>query len=354
MMRSIFLLALLPLLLVTPLTAEDPPAPGRSTLEMDGMRYELLVPSRKQAEDGYSLLVIMHGMGGKAVNMVASGRELLDLGFVTVAPKSPGTGWTDPDLPSVRKIAAKVIAQFDVPHHRRHACGFSNGGWKLGPVAFDAKLRVRTATYIAAGYSGGKPPRSAKKEMGILALAGAQDGNRGAAQATVSALEKKVKFADCRIQPNLGHAFPRELVPYWTWVMEVMEGRFTAGDQRSYEWATDLATARRDMETRKVGGFAYIWSSKADEKETALTKLYQNEALFGRIAGFFGRQLVALKLEKKDAAELIVEAKVKATPAIVVFKRGGAKVAKVLTGKTSTSKVASAFRSVAKNRKMPD
>ena len=120
-----------------------------------------------------------------------------------------------------------------------------------------------------------------------------------------TALEKKVKFVDCRIQPNLGHAFPRDLVPYWTWVMEVMEGRFTAGDQRSFEWAADLPTARREMESKKVGGFAYIWSSDADEKETALTRLYQNEALFGRVAGFFGRQLVAVKLEKKDAADLI-------------------------------------------------
>jgi len=356
MIRLLCGLAVLPLLLVTllPVSAEDPPGPGRSTHEMDGIRYELLVPTLEQGKDGYSLLVMLHGNGGKAVNMVESGRPLLDRGFVTVAPKSTALGWTTADVAVARKIAAKVIAQFGIEKHRRHACGFSNGGWNLAPLAFDEKLRFRTATWMAAGYNGGKPPRHAKKEMGCLALAGEQDGNRGAAEKTVGLLQKKVKFVDCRLQPDLDHAYPRKLEPYWHYVMEVMEGRFTAGDQRTYDWVESLDAARREMAAKKVGGFVYVWSSEADEKETALTKRYQNEALFGRAAGFFGRQLIAVKLEQKDAADLIAEAKVKTTPAIVVFKRGGAKVSKVITGKTSTSKVAKAFRSVARDRKLPD
>jgi poly(3-hydroxybutyrate) depolymerase len=355
MRRSLLVLAALPLILTAPTTAEDRYGPGRSTHEMDGIRYELLVPSNEQAKDGYALLVILHGSGGTATGMVGTGQPLMDLGFVTCAPKSTGPrSWSAPDLEVVRKIASHLIEMYGVEPHRRHAAGFSNGGWHLAPVAFDEKLRFRTATWIAAGFNGGKPPRHAKKEMGCLALAGAQDGNRGAAEGTVKLLEDKVRFVDCRIQPNLGHAFPRELVPYWQYVMEVMEGRFTPGDQRSYEWASDLGTARKRMADEKLGGFAYVWSSEADEKETELTRAYQNEALFDRITGFFGRQLVAVKLEKGEAADLIEEARIKATPAIVVFKRGGAKVAKVLTGKLKPRKLASALRSVARVRKLPD
>ncbi len=86
MRRTLLALAALPLLLTVPTRAEDPPSPGRSTHHHGGLRYEMLVPTTEQAKGGYSLLVLLHGNRGKAVNMVASGRPLLELGFVTVAP----------------------------------------------------------------------------------------------------------------------------------------------------------------------------------------------------------------------------------------------------------------------------
>jgi predicted esterase len=333
--------------------AQEKYAPGRSTQHLDGLRYELLVPTEEQGKDGYSLLIILHGMGGTATGMVGIGQEALPRGLITCAPKSTGPGWSAPDIKVVKKIAKHLVDMYGVAPHRRHAAGFSNGGYNLTPLAFDEKLHFVSACWIASSFGGGKPPRWAAKEMACLALVGAEDNARPSAVKIVDQLEGKVKFVDYRVQPGLGHKLPREHVPYWLYVMEVMEGCFTPGRQLSYDWQTDLAAARGEMASKKVGGFAYVYDPEATDKERDLTKAYQNEALFDRVAGFFGRQLIAVKLEKAAAADLIAEAKVKTTPAIVVFKRGGDKTAKVLTGKPSAKKLASALRSVAKVKKLP-
>jgi predicted esterase len=335
--------------------AQDRYPPGRSTQTLGGIRYEMLVPTEAQGKDGYSLLVILHGNGGTATGMVGVGQQdALEQGFITCAPKSTGTGWSLPDIKVVQKITQHLIDMYDVAIHRRHAGGFSNGGYNLVPLAFDEKLHFRTACWIASSFGGGKPPRWAVKEMGCLALVGAEDGACPSAIKIVDQLGKKVKFVDYRVQPGLGHKLPREHIPYWFYVMEVMEGRFTAGRQFSYAWKKDLTAARQEMAEKKIGGFVYIYDPDGDEKERALTKAYQNTVLFDRVAGFFGRQLVPVMLEKSAAADLIAEAKVKSTPAIVVFKRGGEKTAKVLTGKLSAKKLASALRSQAKNKSLPD
>jgi predicted esterase len=334
---------------------DDRPAPGRSTRTMEGLVCEFLVPPEEDAKEngGYSLLIILHGAGGTATGMVACGQRLLEKGFVTCAPKSQGQTWMKPDLDAVKKITRTLIEAFEVSESRRHAAGFSNGGWNLDPIAWDEELHFRTATWIAAGCRNASAPRWAVREMGVLALAGGEDPNRGAAEATVRLLEKKVKFVDCRIQPGLDHKYPRELEPYWHYFMEVLEGRFEPGRQLSYDWVGDLDAARATMEEKRCGGFVYVWSGAAEEEELEQTRILQNEALFGRLTSFYGRQLVAVKLEKEAAAALLAEEKVKATPAVLVYKPGGDRVVKVLSGKIRPVELAKALRSVAKDRSIP-
>jgi hypothetical protein len=286
--------------------------------------------------------------------MVGIGQPMLAKGFVTLAPKSTGPGWTKPDVDTVRSIVEQVIAMFEVPLHRRHCAGFSNGGYNLTPLAFDAKLHFRSACWIASSFQGGKPPRWAKKEMACLGLVGAQDRARASAIKITSTLEKKVKFVDVRVQAGLGHELPREYVPWWFYVCEVMEGRFTPGDQRSYEWTEGLDVARRLMKARNRGGFVYVYDPAAVDKEREATKKVQNEALFDRVTGHYGRQLLAVKLPKEKAAAILAEAKAKETPALIVFRPGGEKIAKVLTGRISTGRAAGAFRAVARNKAPPD
>ena len=353
-MRSVGFAIALVVALVVVSRAETPYPAGSTSQTFDGMTVQIHVPAGDQRFDGgFSLIVVLHGAGGTETGMAGSLRDFVPRGFLIVAPKSKGDTWQATDLDRVHRLVEHVCEAYGISPERRHAVGFSNGGWNLHPIALDEKLRFRTATWIAAGFKGGSVPKTARREMGCLALAGEQDGNRAAAVGTIGALEKKVKWVDCRLEPNLGHAFPTTLVPYLGYFMEVFEGRFEPGHDLSYAWKDDLAAARETMATEKRGGFVYVWSKDADEKERELTRELQHDVFFDRTVRFFADQLIAVKLEKDAAAELIAEEKIRSVPAIVVFEPGGKRVDKILEGKLAAGKLAGALRGVAREKRPP-
>ncbi len=106
-------------------------------------------------------------------------------------------------------------------------------------------------------------PKHAKKEMLALAMAGAEDGNRDAAVKTPSLLEDKVRSAESRVQPGLGHEWPDKLIPYFTWWLGVAEGRFVPGECAAFEWKADAESAVAAAAGTKGGAFVY-WYSASD------------------------------------------------------------------------------------------
>jgi poly(3-hydroxybutyrate) depolymerase len=193
---------------------DAPFPPGTSSQRLEGLACSLVMPEAFDPAKERSMIVILHGAGGTETGMAGSLAHLAADDFVVLAPKSAGQTWAKADLDAVLRIVADLKRRLRIGEGRLHAAGFSNGGWNLDPVAFDEKLRFASACWIAAGYKGGKPPAHAKKGMGVLALAGAEDGNRDAAEKTPDLLEGKVRSAECRIQPGLGHAWPEKLMPY--------------------------------------------------------------------------------------------------------------------------------------------
>ncbi len=350
-----FALVLALIALSTSRASAEPPYPEGSTSQrFEGMKFQIHVPPESaRVEGGLSLLVILQGAGGTETGKAGAGRTFVERGCIICAPKSAGATWAAADLATVRKLTAHLCEAYKVIPARRHAAGFSNGGWNLHGVALDEKLQFRTACWIAAGFRGGGLPRHAKKEMGCLALAGAEDGNRTAAVGTIRVLEKKVKWVDCRLQPDLGHELPTKLWPFYGYFLEVFEGRFEPGYDLSYNWRNDLDEARAEMTKSDIGGFVYLYSKSPDEKERALTKALQHGALMDRTARFFGDQLVAVKLEKEAAATLIEKERIKKFPAIITFKRGGKSASKTLQGKISAGKLASTLRRVARIKRLP-
>lgn len=229
--------------------------------------------------------------------------------------------------------------------------GFSNGGWNLAPLAFDDALRPCSATWIAAGFQGGAVPKWAKEGLGAIALAGSQDGNLDAAQATVPALRDKVRSVEVRVQEGLGHAFPRELAPYLQWWMGVMEGRFTPGDEKSFEWTEDLDAAIASLAGAKKGGvMAYLFAAADAGKPAA--KAFQQVAFFDPEVRFLGAQVKAVKIDAAAHPEAMARLGVKDTPAVVVLDRQG-KVEKVLQGEVKARALAKALRGIAPERTMP-
>jgi hypothetical protein len=272
-------------------------------------------------------------------------------GFVVCAPKSTAATWDTGDIEKVKEIVRHLMATLSVEEGRLHGMGFSNGGWNLAPLVFDEKLRFASACWVAAGYNGGKVPKRARTELGAMALAGSEDGNRGAAEKTVDLLADKVRCVECRLQKGLGHEFPREHLPYYFYWVKVMDGRYEPGIDMSFAWSGDPVAAKADMAARKLGGFFYFHST--DDAGGEEGRRVQHEVFFDPLVRRFGGQLVAVKLDRASHAELFASLDLKTTPAVAVLAPDG-KPKKTFEGKAiKESALAKALREFAPDKSVP-
>jgi predicted esterase len=330
---------------------ETPPFPaGTSSQTLEGLTCSIVMPDAFDVAKEHSMIVVLHGNGGTETGMAGSLAHLAKDDFVVVAPKSKGIGWDAADVDAVRRIVGDLKKRLHVGERRLHACGFSNGGWNLAPVAFDEALRCQSACWVASGYKGGKPPKHAKKEMGVIALAGGDDPNKDAAEATPKLLADKVRTAESRIQPGIGHAWPDKLVPYYSWWLLVQEGRFTPGACAAFEWKESAQAAVDAGVAAKTGAFVWWYSSAAQSDEKA--KAFQNDALRDTLVQRFGQQLAAAKMELESDTAGFAKAGLKATPAVVVYDAAG-KVKAVFDGKVDAKAFSAALRSVAPDKTLP-
>ena len=347
------LLALLLFVLFTAATrADDLPYPaGTSQHVLEGLKTTLILPSELSARRPASLILLLHGSGDSGANLAPALQAWVEKNYVVCAPTATEPrAWTLTDVQAVSRIGHHLLKVLPLDRKHVHTIGFSDGGWNLAPLAFDDSLKPCSATWVAAGYKGGKVGKWAKKGMGVLALAGAQDGSANAARGTVPALLGKVRSAEVRIQPNLGHKWPRELMPYLQWWMGVQEGRFTPGEDRNFEWTDDIDAAVESQRGKKRGGvLLYVFDAKDADKAEA--KALQNEVLMDPLVRHYGRQLATVKWNRVDFVEG-EDYGVKATPAVVVLGRDGT-VKKKFEGKIKASSLAKALRSVAPDKKRP-
>jgi len=340
---------LVPILLLTAVVAAGdlPYPPGRSEHVLEGLKTALLVPEDlSERKTGCSMIVLLHGMGDSGINLSHSLRDWPRDGYLVVASSAHGRSWNKPDIDATLRIAQHIMKVMPVDPDKVHVIGFSNGGWNLGPLAFSDELKPVSATWIAAGYSGGSVPKWAKKRLGVLALAGEQDGNAKSAAQTVPALQGKVRSVEARFQPNLGHKWPRELIPYMRWWMGTREGRYVPGEDMNFKWRDEVDAAVAEVAGRKGRGgvLLYVYSAK----DTAPS--VQNDVLMDPLVRRFGKQNPAVKLDV-DA----VDAKyaIKETPAVLVIGKDG-KVKKHYAGKKLKARsLGKALRAVAPDKTKP-
>ena len=324
---------------------------GRSTQEIEGLKVELGVPEGLSADKPGSLIVILHGAGGSATGMAASMREWIPEGYVVCAPKSSGQVWSDTDVKRVKTIAQHLLKVLPIDKTKVHVVGFSNGGWNLPPLAFDDDLKPRTATWVASGFRGGKPPKWAAT-MGVLALAGTRDANAASARETVKLLRKSVDVVEARFQPELEHAWPTKLMPYFRWWMGAREGRCTPGVDMNFAWGDDLDRALKKAGAQKKGG-VFVYAFDSDVGDLEATRMLQTDVFMDPVVRFFGEQLHPTKLDAKTHGERLAGFGVTSYPAVVVLDKDG-KPKKVLEAKTlQERKIVSALRSAAPERKKP-
>ena len=323
---------------------ELPYKPGRSVHTIEGLKAALVVPDEISKEKPASLVVLLHGLGDSGENLIHALAGWARDGYLICAPSCTDRAWSATDIKAVLRIAQHLKKVMPIDAKKTHVLGFSNGGWNLTPLAFSDDLKPLSATYIAAGFRGGKVPRWAKKRLGVLALAGAQDANAAAAKATVTQLSGKVVVAEVRLQPDLGHKWPKQHDAYLKWWVDAREGRYEAGRDMNFEWGEDLEEAVASLKGKKRGGVLVYVYGPGD-----LSKRLTNEVLMDPAVRFFGAQLATVKMEFGEEAQKLG---VKAAPALVVLKKDGT-VRKLLAGKVKAKSLASALRSVAPNRRLP-
>lgn len=360
-MRSLLFAAALAVLAAaaSPAAPQDarPFPPGESSQTLEGLNVVIVMPQEFDPAKERSLALVLHGAGGSETGMARSLAHLAALDYVVVAPKSKGQVWEAGDIEAVKRIVASLKTKLHVGEKRLHAAGFSNGGWNLAPVAFDEALRFQSAAWVAAGFNGGKPPKHAKKEMGVIAMAGGDDPNRTAAEATVKLLADKVRTVEVRIQPGLDHKWPHDLMPYYTWWLGVQEGRFVPGECAAFAWrasrdaalAESAATAA-GPEKQRAGAFV-VWFSPADATNEK-AKAFQNDVLRDAMVQRFGAQLPCAIVNRDENAEEFAKLGLKTTPAVTVHDASG-KVRTALQDKIDAKSLAAALRSVAPDKSVP-
>jgi predicted esterase len=329
--------------------ADELPYPaGRSVQQIEGTETALLIPDDLSAEKPGSFVILLHGAGDNGPNLIGALHEWMRERYVVCAPSATGGTWDTSDLAKTKRIALHLMKVLPVDRERVHAIGFSNGGWNLAPIAFDDDLKPCSACWIAAGYNGGKVGRWAKKGLGALALAGANDPNAGAARQTVPLLKDKVRSVEVRLQEGLGHKWPRDHDKYHLWWAGAMEGRFNPDTDMNFAWGDDLDAAIEALKSEKRGGI-FIYFHAPEDKEKPEAHRLQNSVFMDLAVRHFGNQLKAVKLDLGDES---AKYGVKVTPAVAVLKKDGT-LKKLLSGKIKAKSLASALRSVAPKKKPP-
>jgi hypothetical protein len=334
--------------------AEDDPKPpfpeGKSVQRFADLTYHIEVPVEYDPKKEYSLIVGLHGAGASAGEFATWIEALIEKDFIVVCPKSKGPAWNKRDIERVKKIVAHVMEKITIGKGRLHGVGFSNGGQHLGFLVFDKKLPFVTGCWMGSGFGGGKMPARAKKEMAALALAGEKDYALGACKGTVKRLRGKVRSVEFRMQPELEHDIPRDLMPYYHYWLTVMEGRFTPGEDESFDWRYDMKPGREIMAEEKRGGFVFFYSTDDEKSEDA--RHAEHVVLFDPRVRFFGEQAQPVMLDRSLDKELFASLGLTKTPAIVVMKPDGT-VVKTFEGRIEAKDVAKSLRSVAKAKSMP-
>ena len=351
-MKPLITVLVLLLLGSTAIPDEDPPYPrGVSSQKFAGLKFHLEIPDDFDPGKEYSLLVALHGMGASETSFASWFVPLVFEGFVVCAPKSTGSAWNRKDIERVEKIVAHLTEVLPIGKDRLHASGFSNGGMNLPLLVFTRKLRYRTVCFMGSGFSGGQVPRAAKEKVSALALAGAEDHAIGLARATPKRLKGKVRRADLRIQPDLGHEIPDELMPLYFHWLSVAEGKFVPGEDASFDWTDDREIAEENLAERPRPNFIYFFDDQ--DAGSAAAREVQNETLLDPLVHHFGSQLFPVKLDVELEMDHFKSFGLTKTPALVVRNADGQVVAK-FEGEIDRKKLVKALRSVAKDKAPPE
>jgi polyhydroxybutyrate depolymerase len=171
-----------------------PPGVHDQEVQVDGLtrRWTLVVPASPEGVAPTGVVVVLHGVGGRGIDMRSSGLEPLAASqrLVFAYPDGYGGAWNDgrpgadPVVPGVsvddtaflRRMIEETSAKTGADARRVAVVGFSNGAVMASRVACDLADRV-AAVALVAGSAGQGFEQSCRpaRPVAVLLVAGSAD-----------------------------------------------------------------------------------------------------------------------------------------------------------------------------------
>ncbi len=219
-----------------PVGDHERPSPGLcpnrtlSEHSLEGLKYHLNVPEGLTEDKPGSLVILMHGVGGRAKNFMSVLDPWVKEGYLICAPQSAGIIWNPHEFKAAESVALHLLKEMPLNPKKVHVMGFGPGAIGLAPLSLSDKLKPVSAIYAGGSVGMVKVPKWARKTQGVLLVAGEKDRAADLARVGQLALLTRVRSLEYRFVPNLGHSWPISLTPYLLWWTGIQEGRFQFGE----------------------------------------------------------------------------------------------------------------------------
>lgn len=143
-------------------------------LQYDGLErsYELFVPDNYSEKQYYSLVILLHGGGGKAKGLVRNTRARFNQlanrdRFIAVYPNGVEKSWNDgardtlaparklniDDVGFINALINKLENQLSINKKQIYAGGISNGGFMAQRLAYELSDKIKGIGVVAANLS---------------------------------------------------------------------------------------------------------------------------------------------------------------------------------------------------------
>ncbi len=103
---------------------KGPPAPlyppGTTDIELEGLAVTLRVPEGLTRKEPGSLVVLLHGLGGRGKRLMTLLHDWEQQNYLICAPQATGRGWNAADLEAVEKIALHLLKNMPMDPDRVH------------------------------------------------------------------------------------------------------------------------------------------------------------------------------------------------------------------------------------------
>ncbi len=286
--------------------------PGASRHEWKGRSFQMLLPDAGTPPRELSLVLAIHGDLGEEV--VPDLTHLPGHGFAVCAPEArSGWHWAANEGEELIDLADHVARTLKVPDTRLHVVARGHARGFATQIAFHRKARFAGACFVDCGPSGARPPADARRRLGVLSLGAVTGGTNPAPSRKIADdAAPAVRVAEYRRDAeDLGG-------PYLLWWLRAMEGRFTPGDDLSFDWRTPGSAPEVTKAVQDAGRPTLVWFFSAADATDEVARALQTQVFLEAGVRATGRPLQAIRLAREAHGELFGLFELKRTPALVV------------------------------------